>query len=75
MHILCVREVFYAERILLRTLIIYLTLVVTMRVMGKRQLGELEVSELGARLCFCPRRRPCPSPIKTSRSPSPSCPS
>lgn len=32
--------------ILLRTLIIYLTLVVTMRVMGKRQLGELEVSEL-----------------------------
>ena len=27
--------------ILLRTLIIYLTLVVTMRVMGKRQLGEL----------------------------------
>ena len=32
--------------ILLRTLIIYLTLVVTMRIMGKRQLGELEVSEL-----------------------------
>ena len=32
--------------ILLRTLIIYLTLVVTMRVMGKRQLGDLEVSEL-----------------------------
>ena len=30
--------------ILLRTLIIYLTLVVTMRVMGKRQLGELEGS-------------------------------
>ena len=27
--------------ILLRTLIIYLTLVVTMRVMGMRQLGEL----------------------------------
>lgn len=32
--------------ILLRTLIIYLTLIITMRVMGKRQLGELEVSEL-----------------------------
>ena len=45
MHILCVREVFMLT-ILLRTLIIYLTLVVTMRVMGKRQLGELEVSEL-----------------------------
>ena len=32
--------------ILLRTLIIYLTLVVTMRVMGKRQLGELQPEEL-----------------------------
>lgn len=32
--------------ILLRTLIIYVTLILTMRVMGKRQLGELEVSEL-----------------------------
>lgn len=32
--------------ILIRTLIIYLTLLVTMRFMGKRQLGELEVSEL-----------------------------
>lgn len=32
--------------ILLRTLIIYVTLILSMRVMGKRQLGELEVSEL-----------------------------
>lgn len=32
--------------ILLRTVIVYLILVGTMRLMGKRQLGELEVSEL-----------------------------
>lgn len=32
--------------ILIRTLIIYLSLIFTMRFMGKRQLGELEVSEL-----------------------------
>lgn len=32
--------------ILIRTLIIYLSLIVTMRIMGKRQLGELEVSDL-----------------------------
>ena len=32
--------------ILLRTTIIYLFLITTMRLMGKRQLGELEVSEL-----------------------------
>ncbi len=32
--------------ILIRTLIIYLSLIATMRFMGKRQLGELEVSEL-----------------------------
>ncbi len=32
--------------ILIRTVIIYLTLIVTMRIMGKRQIGELELSEL-----------------------------
>ncbi len=32
--------------ILIRTLIIYLSLIVIMRFMGKRQLGELEVSDL-----------------------------
>ncbi len=32
--------------ILIRTLIIYLSLIVTMRFMGKRQLGELEISDL-----------------------------
>lgn len=32
--------------IMIRTLIIYLALLVSMRMMGKRQLGELEVSEL-----------------------------
>lgn len=32
--------------ILCRTIIIYITLVITMRILGKRQLGELEVSEL-----------------------------
>lgn len=32
--------------ILLRTVIIYIVLIGTMRLMGKRQLGELEVSEL-----------------------------
>ena len=32
--------------ILLRTVIVYLILIGTMRLMGKRQLGELEVSEL-----------------------------
>ncbi len=32
--------------ILIRTLIIYFALIITMRFMGKRQLGELEVSDL-----------------------------
>ncbi len=32
--------------LLIRTLIIYIFLLITMRLMGKRQLGELEVSEL-----------------------------
>lgn len=32
--------------ILLRTLIVYLALIVTMRLMGKRQIGELEVTDL-----------------------------
>ena len=32
--------------VLLRTIIIYLTLLLCMRLMGKRQLGELELSEL-----------------------------
>lgn len=32
--------------ILLRTAIIYITLIISMRLMGKRQIGELEVSEL-----------------------------
>ena len=31
--------------IITRTIIIYLALLVTMRVLGKRQLGELELSE------------------------------
>ncbi len=33
-------------RLILRTFIIYMTLVLLMRIMGKRQLGELELSEL-----------------------------
>ena len=33
-------------RIIIRTLIIYITLLIIMRIMGKRQLGELELSEL-----------------------------
>ena len=32
--------------VLIRTLIIYLTLLITMRLLGKRQLGEMELSEL-----------------------------
>lgn len=32
--------------VLLRTIIIYLTLIIVMRLMGKRQVGELEVSDL-----------------------------
>jgi len=32
--------------VLIRTLIIYFTLLVTMRLLGKRQMGELELSEL-----------------------------
>ena len=32
--------------IIIRTLIIYLTLLLSLRLMGKRQLGELEISEL-----------------------------
>ena len=32
--------------VLVRTLIIYLTLIIVMRLMGKRQIGELEVSDL-----------------------------
>ena len=36
--------------ILIRTLIIYVTLIVIMRFMGKRQLGELEISDLATAL-------------------------
>lgn len=32
--------------VLIRTLIIYITLIVVMRLMGKRQIGELEISDL-----------------------------
>ena len=32
--------------VLVRTLIIYFSLILTMRFMGKRQLGELEISDL-----------------------------
>ena len=32
--------------ILIRTLIVYFSLIATMRFMGKRQLGELEISDL-----------------------------
>ncbi len=32
--------------ILFRTFVVYVTLIATMRIMGKRQLGELEISEL-----------------------------
>ena len=32
--------------VFIRTIVVYLTLLVSMRIMGKRQLGELEVSEL-----------------------------
>lgn len=32
--------------VLIRTLIIYLTLILVMRLMGKRQIGELEISDL-----------------------------
>ena len=32
--------------ILIRTLIIYISLIVTMRMMGKRQIGELEITDL-----------------------------
>jgi uncharacterized membrane protein YcaP (DUF421 family) len=32
--------------ILIRTLIIYITLIITMRMMGKRQIGELEITDL-----------------------------
>lgn len=39
-------------RIILRTLIIYITLLIIMRLMGKRQLGELELSELITTLLF-----------------------
>ena len=60
--------------ILLRTLIIYLTLVVTMRIMGKRQLGELEVSELVTTLLLS-EVASLPITNQTSRLPSPSCPS
>ena len=35
--------------IIIRTIIIYLALLVTMRVLGKRQLGELELSEISPR--------------------------
>ena len=38
--------------ILIRTLIIFLALIVAMRLMGKRQLGELELSELLASYGF-----------------------
>ncbi len=38
--------------IIIRTLIIYITLIVVMRIMGKRQLGELELSELITTLLF-----------------------
>ena len=32
--------------VLIRTLIIYLSLILVMRLMGKRQIGELEISDL-----------------------------
>ena len=32
--------------VLLRTFIIYVSLIAVMRIMGKRQLGELEISDL-----------------------------
>lgn len=38
--------------IIIRTLIIYTTLLIIMRIMGKRQLGELELSELITTLLF-----------------------
>ena len=38
--------------IIIRTLIIYATLLIIMRIMGKRQLGELELSELITTLLF-----------------------
>ncbi len=36
--------------ILLRSVLVYVSLITTMRIMGKRQLGELEVSELAGTL-------------------------
>ena len=39
-------------QIITRTLIIYITLLIVMRIMGKRQLGELELSELITTLLF-----------------------
>lgn len=39
-------------QIIIRTLIIYITLLIVMRIMGKRQLGELELSELITTLLF-----------------------
>ncbi len=39
-------------KIIIRTLIIYISLLVVMRIMGKRQLGELELSELITTLLF-----------------------
>ena len=45
------QEVFML-RIIVRTLIIYITLLIVMRIMGKRQLGELELSELITTLLF-----------------------
>jgi uncharacterized membrane protein YcaP (DUF421 family) len=36
--------------ILIRTLLIYIFLILTMRFMGKRQLGELEISDLATTL-------------------------
>ena len=43
--------------IIIRTIIIYLALLVTMRVLGKRQLGELELSEFVVASRISPRTR------------------
>ena len=45
-HKLRFKEVLHMIVLLIRTIIIYIFLLLTMRLMGKRQLGELEISEL-----------------------------
>ena len=45
-HKLRFKEVLHMIVLLIRTTIIYIFLLLTMRLMGKRQLGELEISEL-----------------------------